>query len=115
MGWSLSAVASPSIVSTSAPSACSASMVHDLTALPSTWTTQQPHWEVSQPTCVPVRRNCSRKSCTSRVRGSTVALTGLPFTVSETAGIGDLLIGGAPPPYPPPPPGGREGGGGPQT
>src|SRR6266478_6264210 len=34
MGCSLSAVARPSIVSTSAPSACSASMVHDLTALP---------------------------------------------------------------------------------
>ena len=30
-------------------------MVQDFTALPSTCTTQAPHCEVSQPTCVPVR------------------------------------------------------------
>ena len=41
------------------PDAWTASMVHDLTALPSTWTTQAPHCEVSQPTCVPVSPRCS--------------------------------------------------------
>ena len=42
--------ASPSTVVTLAPSACTASTVHDLTALPSTSTVQAPHSEVSQPT-----------------------------------------------------------------
>ena len=36
------------------PSAITASVVQDLTALPSRWTTHAPHCEVSQPTCVPV-------------------------------------------------------------
>ena len=37
-----------------------ASTVQDLVARPSRWTTQAPHWLVSQPTCVPVRRWGSR-------------------------------------------------------
>src|SRR5262249_29002198 len=49
--------------------------------------TQAPHWDVSQPTWVPVRRRFSRRNCTSRVRVSTSAVTGLPFTVMETAGM----------------------------
>src|SRR5262249_43663196 len=56
-------------------------------AWPSTWTTQAPHWEVSQPTCVPVRRRFSRRYCTKSVRVSTSAVTGLPFTVIETVGM----------------------------
>ena len=63
-----SASARPSIVVTCAPSACSASMVQDLTTSPSTCTTQAPHWLVSQPTWVPVRRSFSRSSSTSSVR-----------------------------------------------
>src|SRR2546427_6660681 len=43
--------ASPSMVRTSQPSACTASMAQDLTAWPSTMTVQAPHWLVSQPTC----------------------------------------------------------------
>src|SRR5215472_12865541 len=77
--------ASPSIVSTLAPSSCSAKTVQDLIALPLTCTTQAPHCEVSQPTCVPVSRKCSRRNCTSRVRGSMSPVTALPFTVSATA------------------------------
>src|SRR5436853_1654053 len=76
------------MVSTFLPSASQANIVQAFTALPSTWTTQAPHCEVSQPTCVPVRRNCSRRNCTSNVRGSTSAVTDLPFTVIETAGMG---------------------------
>src|SRR5690349_11413242 len=72
------------MVSTERPSACTANKVHALTASPSTWTTQAPHWLVSQPTCVPVRPSCSRSNCTSNVRPSTVAETGLPFTVRLT-------------------------------
>src|SRR5215831_20351214 len=79
------------MVRTSAPSAVSTRSVHDFTALPSTCTTQAPHWEVSQPTWVPVSRRFSRRNWTSRVRGSTSAVTALPFTVSLTAGIGTLL------------------------
>ena len=51
----VAACARPSMVVTLAPSAWTASMVQDFTDLPSTWTTQAPHWLVSQPTCVPVR------------------------------------------------------------
>src|SRR4051794_35228415 len=83
--------ASPSIVLTSWPSAITASVVQDFTALPSRWTTQAPHCEVSHPTCVPVRRRFSRKNCTSSVRGSTLALTGLPFTIMEILAISTLF------------------------
>src|SRR4249919_3086919 len=83
--------ASPSMVLTSWPSAITASVVQDFTALPSRCTTQAPHCEVSQPTWVPVSRRFSRRNCTRRVRGSTSAVTALPFTVSLTAGIESLL------------------------
>src|SRR5262245_30424059 len=73
------------MVTTSAPSSCQANTVHDFTALPFTCTTQHPHCEVSHPTCVPVSRRCSRRNCTSSVRGSTSPLTGFPFTVIDTA------------------------------
>src|SRR5262245_51432399 len=56
--------------------------------MPSRWMTQAPHCEVSQPTCVPVRRRFSRRNCTSRVRSSTFQDTALPFTVIDTAGMG---------------------------
>src|ERR1700736_6361286 len=75
------------MVLTSCPSAMTASVVQDFTALPSRCTTQAPHCEVSQPTWVPVSRRFSRKNCTSRVRGSTLALTGLPFTIREILAI----------------------------
>ncbi len=72
------------MVVTARPSAWTASMVQDLTLLPSTRTTQAPHWLVSHPTCVPVSRNCSRRNCTSRVLGSTSSATHRPFTVIDT-------------------------------
>ncbi len=59
-------------------------MVQLFTDLPSTWTTQAPHWLVSQPTWVPVRPRCSRRNWTSKVRASTLAEAGLPFTVILT-------------------------------
>src|SRR6185437_797688 len=49
--------------------------------------TQAPHCEVSQPTWVPVSRRFSRRNCTSKVRASTSPVTGLPFTVMDTAGM----------------------------
>src|SRR5215204_3468989 len=79
------------MVLTSWPSAMTASAVQDFTALPSRWTTQAPHCEVSQPTWVPVRRRFSRRNWTSRVRGSTLAFTGLPFTIREILAISTLL------------------------
>src|SRR5712672_3828910 len=80
------------MVLTSCPSAITASVVQDLTALPSRCTTQAPHCEVSQPTWVPVSRRFSRRNCTSRVRGSTLALTGLPFTIREILAIQHSLL-----------------------
>src|SRR4051812_40453256 len=80
------------MVLTSCPSAITTSVVQDFTALPSRWTTQAPHCEESQPTCVPVRRRFSRKNCTSSVRGSTLALTGLPFTIRDILAISTLFI-----------------------
>src|SRR6185369_17597484 len=88
IGCSLSALsARPSIVVTLPPSACTARMVHDLIDLPSTWTTQAPHWLVSQPTCVPVRPRCSRRNWTNRVRASTLPETVLPLTVMATLSV----------------------------
>src|SRR6266508_6455178 len=79
------------MVVTFAPSICQTKTVHALTALPSTCTTQAPHWDVSQPTWVPVSRRFSRRNCTRRVRGSTSPVTALPFTVSATAVMAFLL------------------------
>src|SRR5436305_795186 len=75
--------ASPSMVVTARPSASTASMAQLLTDLPSTQTVQAPHWLVSHPTWVPVRRRCSRSSSTSSVRGSTSTawLFSLTFSV----------------------------------
>src|ERR1700739_884075 len=80
------------MVLTSCPSAITASVVHDLTALPSRCTTQAPHCEVSQPTWVPVSRRFSRSNCTKSVRGSILALTGLPFTIREILAIQRSLL-----------------------
>src|SRR5262249_38086432 len=84
VGCSWAPLATPSMVCTLAPSHCTARIVQDLIASPLMWTTQAPHWLVSQPTWVPVRPRCSRRSCTSRVRPSTVAVAGFPFTVRLT-------------------------------
>ena len=59
-------------------------MVQDFTGSPSTSTTQVPQLEVSQPQCVPVSPNWSRRKCTSSIRGSTSAVTGSPLTVMFT-------------------------------
>src|SRR5262245_35441215 len=87
------------MVTTLAPSQEAASVVQDLTARPSRWTTQAPHWLVSQPTCVPVRRKFSRRNCTNSVLASTSALAGLPFTVRliltmrpPEVGVVELLV-----------------------
>src|SRR5207302_10859434 len=82
--------ANPSMVLTSCPSAITTSVVQAFTALPSRCTTQAPHCEVSQPTWVPVSRRFSRRNCTSRVRGSTLPVTGLPFTMREIFAISTL-------------------------
>src|ERR1700726_826998 len=80
------------MVLTSCPSAMTASVVQDLTALPSRCTTQAPHCEVSHPTWVPVSRRFSRSNCTRRGRGSILALKGLPFTVREILAIQHSLL-----------------------
>jgi hypothetical protein len=69
----------------SAPSSCQAKIVHDFIATPFTCTTQAPHCDVSQPTCVPVSRSVSRRYWTSKVLGSIFPDTGFPLTVIDTA------------------------------
>src|SRR5688572_9272601 len=76
------------MVVTFEPSACTANTVHDLTLRPSSSTVHAPHWLVSHPTWVPVRLSCSRRKCTSSVRGSTCALRILPLMVMESGSIG---------------------------
>src|SRR6266516_7675420 len=80
--------ARPSMVVMFDPSACTANSVQDFALRPSTRTVQAPHFVVSQPMCVPVRRRCSRRKWTSRTRGSTCPLRALPLTVIETWAIG---------------------------
>ena len=75
------------MVVTSAPSAWTASVVQDFTAVPFRWMTHAPHWLVSQPTWVPVSPRWVRSISTSKVRASTSAETSLPFTFNETVGI----------------------------
>jgi len=45
-------------------------LLQDFTATPSTWTTQAPHWLVSQPVWVPVSPRSSRSKSTSSWRSS---------------------------------------------
>src|SRR6516162_4229240 len=75
-----SALAMPSMVVMSLPSACTANIVQDFTDMPSISTVQAPQWVVSQPIWVPVSCRFSRMKCTSRVRGSTRPSTSAPFT-----------------------------------
>ena len=77
-----SAPASPSTVPISAPSAWTASTVHDFTGTPSISTVQAPQCVVSQPMWVPVSARSSRIRCTSRSRESTAAEWASPFTVT---------------------------------
>src|SRR6056297_3210740 len=84
------------MVVTSAPSRLAASVVQAFTALPFTWTTQAPHWDVSQPICVPVRRRSSRRNSESSVSPATSRATGLPFTVKFTLVIWSSLMGRPP-------------------
>ena len=79
-----SALAMPSIVVISEPSACTANMVQLFTDMPSMSTVQAPQCVVSQPIWVPVSCRFSRMKCTSSVRGSTRPSTSAPFTVIFT-------------------------------
>src|SRR6478735_8621794 len=72
--------ASPSIVVTSAPSAWTASTLHDFTLEPLRWTVHAPQLLVSQPMTVPVLPRRSRRYCTSSMRGSTSSETWAPST-----------------------------------
>src|SRR5438874_8523237 len=80
-----SAAARPSMVVISAPGCCTASVLQALIARPFTSTVQAPHCAVSQPTCVPVRRRCSRNAVTSSVLAGTSSDADFPFTLNETS------------------------------
>src|SRR6476620_10958507 len=81
-GWSAPLLGRPSTVMTSAPSACTANMVHDFTVFPFKSTVQAPQLLVSQPTCVPVNPSCSRIKCTSSSLGSAATSRSLPLILS---------------------------------
>src|SRR5512145_432780 len=74
-----------SIVVTSRPSACRASMLQLFTARPSSRTVHAPHWLVSQPMCAPVSPSPSRSACTSSVLSSTSSERSSPLTTSVSA------------------------------
>ena len=84
--------ASPSIVRMSEPEAWAASIVQDFTALPSTWTTQAPHCDVSQPTCVPVSPEIFPQKMDQKRPVLDVALTLRPFTTNDTLDILSPLV-----------------------
>src|SRR6266403_5060375 len=98
MGWSLPSFSRPSTVVISDPSACTANIVHDFTARPFISTVHAPQYVVSQPTCVPVRSQASRRNSTSNMRGSTSRAYDLPFTLmwTLTAILFTVAIAGIP-------------------
>src|SRR4029450_3264493 len=59
-------------------------MVQLFTGDPSTWTTQTPQLDVSQPQWVPVRPSSSRRKCTSRSLGSISRVYSTPLTLTVT-------------------------------
>ena len=75
----------PSMVSTDALCACTASIRQERTISPLTRTVHAPHTPCSQPTCVPVSFRCSRRKSARLSRGSTCASTRSPLTSSEMA------------------------------
>src|SRR5712692_4602931 len=77
----------PSTVVRRPPSAWAASMKQDLTGWPSRRMVQAPQIPCSQPRCVPVSRNRSRRKSASSIRAGTMAVTGLPFTSSDTSTV----------------------------
>ena len=77
------------MVTISAPSACAASNVHDLTDSPSSNTVQAPHELVSHPIFVPVSPRVSLRYCTSNSLGSTSCWCLEPFTSTEIKTIRD--------------------------
>ena len=78
------ASASPSTVPMSAPSAWTASTVHDLVGTPSTSTVHAPQCVVSQPMWVPVSASSSRIRWTRSSRESTSRECASPLTVTVT-------------------------------
>ena len=87
MGSSSPFCSRPSTVRTSCPLAIAASMVQLFTGMPSSWTTQTPQLDVSQPQCVPVRPSSSRKKCTSSSLGSISRVYSSPLTLTVTCMI----------------------------
>jgi len=83
MGCKIGPLAKPSMVVIWAPLAWTANMEHDLTASPFMRMVQQPHWLVSQPTCVPVSFKLSRKTSASKARSSTSTLWTCPLIFSD--------------------------------
>ena len=69
------------MVVTSAPSAWTASTLHDFTLRPFRCTVQAPQLLVSHPMTVPVLPSFSRRYCTRSIRGSTSSATFAPSTV----------------------------------
>src|SRR3990172_3455896 len=84
-GCSCPFFASPSMVTTSRPSACAASIRHDVIGRPSTIMEHAPQSPVPQPSFAPVRRSSSRTISSSVERGSTATSHRCPLTVSVTS------------------------------
>ena len=95
-GCSSLAVARPSTVLISCPSAWTASIVQDFTARPSTSTVHAPQLVVSQPMCVPVSPSPRRIRWESSSRGSTSAIFFAPLIVNLIRRTGTSLAASSP-------------------
>ena len=95
-GCSSLAPASPSTVLISRPSTWTASIVQDLTALPSTSTVHAPQFVVSQPMWVPVSPSPCRIRWASSSRGSTSAIFFLPLIVNLIRRTGTSVAASSP-------------------
>ena len=73
----------PSMVSTEALSACTASIRQERTISPFTRTVHAPHTPCSQPTCVPVSCRCSRRKSARLRRGRTMRIDALPVDLER--------------------------------
>lgn len=83
IGCSAPSAASPSIVVTSAPSACAASSEQELTAAPSSSTVHAPQMPLLQYAFVPVSPRSSRTRSSSVREGGTSRRSRLPLTLSS--------------------------------
>ena len=84
----------PSTVVTTLPSSRPTGTIQAHTARPSSKTVQAPQSPASQPTFVPVRPNCSRRTWVNLLAGSAVTTTVVLFNVKFTVATLSIILFG---------------------